>query len=104
MNSADAVSPDAVEMTRKAGAQIQAVILQRLARVTQTHAAACMGVSASTVSRMNEDVERVAQLLAACGMKVADQDAMVVERTELDALESMAFKYLELRRLGKVAA
>lgn len=100
----DAVSQDLVESTRKTGAQIQAAILQRLADVTQTHAAACMGVSASTVSRMVEDVEKVTQLMAALGLKVADQDSMVVERSELDALESMAFKYLELRRRLRLTA
>jgi predicted DNA-binding protein (UPF0251 family) len=101
--STETVSPEEVEKTRKTGAEIEGEILRRLAKVTQTRAAACMGLSSSTVSRMTEEIGKVAHLLAAIGMKVADVDAMVVERTELDALESMAFKYLELRRLGKCA-
>lgn len=94
----ETVSPDPVESTRKSGEKIQSEILRRLADVTQSQAAACMGVHESTISRMRDDLAKVAQLLAAIGMKVADADSMVVDRSELDALESMAFKYLELRR------
>lgn len=98
MNNPAAVSGDPAEMTRKTGERIQSEILRRLADVKQTVAADRMGVSESTVSRLHEDIAKVAQLLAAVDLKVADADSMVVERSELDALESMAFKYLELRR------
>lgn len=85
-------------MTRKTGERMNSEILRRLADVSQTVAADRMGVSESTVSRLREDIAKVAQLLAAIDLKVADADSMVVDRSELDALESMAFKYLELRR------
>jgi len=98
MNNPAAVSGDPAEMTRKTGERIQSEILRRLADVKQTVAADRMGVSESTVSRLHEDIAKVSQLLAAVELKVADADSMVVDRSELDALESMAFKYLELRR------
>ncbi|HEX7387831.1 MAG TPA: CII family transcriptional regulator [Castellaniella sp.] len=89
-------SPDAPESTRKIGAQIQAVILQRLADVTQEHAAACMGVSPSTVSRaVTDDLERICQILAVIGLQVSATDSMVVEPEEMRALKRMALKYLQ---------
>jgi len=97
-NEQDQVSQEHVESTRKTGESLQSEVLRRLADVTQARAAACMGVSESTVSRMRDDLGRFTQLLASIGLKVADVDSMTVERSELDALESMAFKYLELRR------
>jgi len=103
MNTTTPVSADAVESTRKTGESIQSEILRQLADVTQAHAAACMGVSESTVSRMREDLAKFSQLLASIGLKVADIDSMVVDPSELDALESMAFKYLEQRRRAKGA-
>ena len=95
------VSPDQVETTRKIGASIQGTILRRLAAVTQEHAADCMGVSSSTVSRQKEDLERFCLLLAAIGLDVSPTDAVVVERTEIAALEGLAFKYLKARVEGR---
>lgn len=89
------VSPDAQETTRKVGAKIQAVILHRLAEVTQSHAATCMGVDASTVSRMREDLTRICQLLAAIGLQVSPASAVVVNQSDIKALERMAYKYLQ---------
>lgn len=94
----EAVSPETAESTRKTAEIIQSEILRRLADVTQAHAAACMGVSESTVSRMREDLPKFCQLLSASGLKVADTDSMIVDRFELEALESIALKYFELRR------
>lgn len=95
--STEPVSPETVESTRKTGASIESEILRRLADVTQDHAADCMGVSASTVSRMREDITKVAQLMAALGLQVAPSDALVYSSKEIDALEHMAFKYLQSR-------
>lgn len=98
MSNESTVSSEQLESTRKTGESLQSEVLRRLADVTGAHAAACMGVSESTVSRMRENLGQVMHLLAAIGLKVSDVDSMTVERSELDALESMAFKYLELRR------
>lgn len=87
------VSPELVEITRKNGALIQASILKRLADVTQAHAAACMSVDASTVSRTKEDLERVCQLLAALGFQVSRTTSMVVDREELRFMKRVVAKY-----------
>lgn len=90
------VSPERVEITRKTAARIQSAILQRLADATQEHAAACIGVSASTVSRaIAKDLECICQILAAIGLQVSATDAMVVEPEEMRALKRMACKYLQ---------
>lgn len=89
------VSPDVAELTRKEAARIESEILRRLADVTQAHAAACMGVSPSTVSRMTEEIAKVAQLLAAIGMQVAATDSVVVDRDDQRALKRMAFNWLK---------
>ncbi|MBA1364064.1 CII family transcriptional regulator [Burkholderia gladioli] len=92
---AEAVSSDDIENTRKLGARIEGEVLRAIARSTQAHAAACLGVSASTVSRMLEDLPRWAVLLAAVGLQPAPVDAIVVEQKELQSLELMALKYLQ---------
>jgi len=98
MNAASTVSPADVESTRMLGARNRAEILRAVSRVTQAHAADCMGVSASTVSRALEDCDRWSLMLAALGMQVIPVSSMVVDQHELTALENMALKYLEARR------
>lgn len=93
--TAETVSPDPVEMTRKTGARIQAEFLQRLAYVGQEHAATCMGVSASTVSRAKDCLEQVCQLMAAIGLQVAASDSVVISQKELSGLKYLAARYLE---------
>lgn len=96
MTTTNQVSPDPVEMTRKAAAQIQAEVMQRLALVTQTHAAACMGTSPSTVSRMvTDDLEKVCHLLASIGLRVCDSDAVVSSQEELSLYKLGLFRYLQ---------
>ncbi|AZY49700.1 CII family transcriptional regulator [Bordetella avium] len=95
--STQAVSPDKVESTRKIAARLQAEVLQRLALVTQERAADCMGVDASTLSRFKNDLERFCQLLASVGLQVSPLDAVVVSRDDIQALERMAYKYLQTR-------
>lgn len=97
------VSAEQIENTRKIGESLQSEILRRIADVTQVRAAASMGVSGSTVSRMCEDLGKFAHLLAAIGLKVADVNSIVVDQSEMEALESMAFKYLDRQRREKQA-
>ena len=93
--TAETVSSDPVEITRKTGARIQAEILQRLAYVGQEHAAACMGVDPSTVSRAKGTLDHVCQLLAAIGLQVAASDSVVISQKELSGLKYLAARYLE---------
>lgn len=95
MSTVETVSSDEIENTRKLGARIEGEVLRAIARATQAHAAECLGVSASTVSRMLEDLPRWAVLFAAVGLQPAPIDAIVVEQKELQSLELMALKYLQ---------
>ena len=94
--SADTVSPEVLESTRTNAAQLQAVIMQRLAEVTRARAATCMGVSGSTVSRMaTDDLEQMALLLAALDLKVVSADSIVCTQEELRFYKVGAFKFLQ---------
>lgn len=93
--TANPVSGDVVENTRRTGARIESEILRCLADVTQEHAAVCMGVSPSTVSRMRERVGEVAQLLAALDLQVAASNSVVVDKEDQRALKRMAFNWLK---------
>jgi hypothetical protein len=94
-STAKPVSAEVIENTRRVGARIESEILRCLADTTQEHAALCMGVSGSTVSRMRERVGEVAQLLAALDLQVAAADSVVVDRDDQRALKRMAFNYLK---------
>lgn len=63
--------------------------------MTQAHAAACMGVSASTVSRLVGDLGQLSQLLAAIGLQVASADSVVVDRADQRALKRMGYNWLK---------
>lgn len=91
----ETVSSEEIESTRKLGARNEAEVLRAVARVTQSHAANCMGVSASTISRTLEDLGRWSQLLAALGLQVAPIGSMVVDSEDLRSLKRMALRYLE---------
>ena len=94
--TAETVSPDVLESTRKAGALIESELLRRLAEVKQSHAAACMDVHASTISRfVADDLGKCAHFLAALGLQVAPIDAMMVSQDDLYALEQIAAKYFQ---------
>ncbi|QDJ44994.1 CII family transcriptional regulator [Bordetella hinzii] len=96
--STQPVSPDRQESTRKIGARLQSEVLQSLVHVTQEHAATCMGMDASTLSRFkNDHLERFCMLLASIGLQFAPLDAVVVSRDDMQALERMAYKYLQTR-------
>lgn len=97
----ETVSDADVESTRKTAACLQAVVLQRLADVTQERAAACMGVSASTVSRaITDDLERICQIVAALGLQLTTTDCVVVDPADMRAMERLAFKYLQAKING----
>ncbi|HGF4015970.1 MarR family transcriptional regulator [Burkholderia cenocepacia] len=102
MSTVETVSPEEIESTRMLGARNESEILRAVARVTQARVADCMSVSASTISRTLEELNRWATLLAAAGLQVVPIDSMVVDAHELTALESMAFKYLETRQQQRV--
>jgi hypothetical protein len=89
------VSPADVESTRNSGARIYSEVLQRLADVTQERAADSMGVSASTLSRGKEDIERTCQLLAALGFQLAPADAVVTTQEDLRFYKKAAVKLLQ---------
>lgn len=95
------VSLEEKESTRKKAAIIQSAILRQLAATKQSIAADRIGVNESTISRQKEDLERFCLLLAAIGLDVSPTDAVVVERTEIAALEGLAFKYLKARVEGR---
>jgi hypothetical protein len=91
----DAVSNEETESARKLAARNESEVLRAVARVTQAHVAACMDVSASTISRTLEDLPRWAHLFAACGLQVAPVGSMVVDSEDLRSLKRMALRYLE---------
>lgn len=91
------VSAEQIESTRKNGARLHGEVLRRLAEITQERAADFMGVSASTISRSKEDLDKLCQLLAALGLQLAPADAVVVSQDDMQALERMAYKYLQAR-------
>ena len=93
--AAETVSPDLAEITRKTGARIQSDILSRLAHVTQEHAATCMNVDPSTVSRLKSGLDQFCLLLAAIGFQVAASDSVVISQKELSGLKYWAARYLE---------
>lgn len=90
------VSATSLENTRKDAAKIQSEVLQRVAAITQTKIAEQLGVSVSTVSRaVSDDLYRVCEILAACGLQLAPIDAVVTTQEELDALKRWAIRYLQ---------
>lgn len=97
--STEEVSPAQIESTRTVGARLLAEFTNEVALFTQVRAAACMGTSASTVSRViaSEELVKVCQMMAAMGWQFAPLDAVVVERHDIQALERMAYKYLQTR-------
>lgn len=93
----ETVLPDQSEKTRKRAAKIQAAVLQRLAKVTQTKAADRIGVAVSTVSRMVSDdrFSDYCALLAALGLKVAGPGDMVFDKELQRATMRMAGNWID---------
>ncbi|MDD1958987.1 CII family transcriptional regulator [Pseudomonas sp. 39004] len=71
--------------------EIETLILQRVARVSQKRIALETGCSESTVSRWNDgEYQRWAKVQAMLGLRVVPQTAVVVTAEYLSALETMA--------------
>lgn len=100
--STETVSPEEIENTRMLGARNVAELLRASERVTQAHAAACMGVHPSTISRNVASLQELMPTLASIGLQLSPVGAMVVDPHELTALESMALKYLETRQQQRI--
>lgn len=83
MNTAQEVSPDEIESTRMLGARNKSELLRASKRITQAHAATCLGVHPSTISRTLEDLQRWSQLLACLGLQIAPVGSMVVDSEDL---------------------
>ena len=76
------VSQELHAKTRRKAQQLRADILHRLAKVTQTTASERVGVDDSTVNRWTNDDRffQFCQLLAACELKVADVNDMLIDK------------------------
>lgn len=94
----EAVSPEQLERARTAGKRLRKEVGDAIADFTQTRAADFMETSASTVNRIvANDLDSVCHLMAVLGLQFAPLDAVVVSREDMQALERMAFKYLQNR-------
>ena len=83
----DALSHDKDDIAR----EIETLILQRVARVSQKQIATETGCSESTVSRWNDgEYQRWARVLAILGLRAVPDTAVVVTAEYLSALETMA--------------
>ena len=83
----DALSHDKDDIAR----EIETLILQRVARVSQKQIAMETGCSESTVSRWNDgEYQRWARVLAILGLRAVPDTAVVVTAEYLSALETMA--------------
>lgn len=71
--------------------EIETLILQRVARVSQKAIALEVDCSESTVSRWNDgEYQRWAKVMAMLGLRVVPDSAVVVTADYLSALETMA--------------
>lgn len=71
------------------------VILQGLARVSQTKVAELMGASETKVSRFKDGgLEEIGALLAACGLKAVPDDMQCFSRDKVNALLTLARDHL----------
>lgn len=94
--TAETVSTGAVENTRKRAEKLQADILQRISKVSQTVVAKRLGISDSTVCRMKETaLPDITQLLAALNLKVVASDSVSMTQDELRVLKRWGIEYLE---------
>lgn len=81
------LSPAIEPRARRNAASIRAA----LTSTKQEVVAELVGVDKSTITRLRDDhVDRLAAVLAACGLKVVREDLVQVEREELEALRYFA--------------
>ena len=72
------------------------VILKAMASISQVKVAERMGLSGTTVSRMkDEDIERLALLLAACNLVAQPRSYQSIDPDKLRALKLLAREALE---------
>lgn len=80
----------------KAARKNHTLILSALAKISQERIAELVGCSGSTLSVFKaEHLERLAAVLAACGLKVTAQTDESVSADEIWALRVLASKQLE---------
>ncbi|TJZ75604.1 helix-turn-helix domain-containing protein [Chitiniphilus eburneus] len=82
-------------------------LLRRRSGKKDAEIAAGMGKDASTVSKLfgggiGVQLADLGALLDSLGLKFVDAKDMTITPSEMDALEEMAYRYLELRRRGAV--
>lgn len=78
--------------------KIEREILRRLASVGHAHAASCVGVDESTISRWKDvrpdgkpgEIGRMARFLAALGLKTVPQTYQCYDRATLEAMITLA--------------
>lgn len=84
-------SPSISEKARKN----ERVVLQALARVSQTRVAEQMGVDDSKVSRFKDGgIEQACLFLAACGLKVVPLEMQCFSQDKVQALLTLARDHL----------
>ena len=78
----ETVSQERHAKTRRKAQKLRAEFLQRLADVTQVTASESIGVDDSTVNRWTNDDRffQFFQLLAACELKIADVNDMLIDK------------------------
>jgi len=76
---------------------MQSVLLQRLAG-NQIAIATAKGVSESIVSRSKEHIGEIMELIAFSGLKLVSVDMECFDRDEVTAFETLAEKYMQLKR------
>lgn len=92
--------------------KIQQVILQRLSSVGQAHAAACVDVDESTISRWKDkrpdgkpgEIERMSRFLAALGLKATPQEYKCYDEATLAAMLTFAKQRMDqIQGVGHLA-
>ncbi|KAA5961040.1 MULTISPECIES: CII family transcriptional regulator [Pantoea] len=81
--------------------EMEGILLNRLASVGQKAVAEHRGVSESAVSRWKNDgyFRDIAELLAFLGIQLAPPEAMIVSRTYLESVETLADIGLKAERM-----
>ncbi|HCW17729.1 CII family transcriptional regulator [Achromobacter sp.] len=92
--------------------KIEQIILQRLASVGHAHAAACVGLDESAISRWKDkktdgrpgEIERMARFLAALGLKATPQEYKCYDEATLAAMLTFAKQRMDqIQGVGHLA-
>ena len=77
---------------RGAARRNHSLLLRCIAEVSQKRVAALIGVSETTMSDMkNDQLERIAALIAACGLKLTPVTHQTYDESYIGALKTLAF-------------